>query len=135
MPVESPYWLDVAFGPETSAVSEMGGALRFVDSRSGEELWRYTPQEGRHITRVEYFQDLRCFFAVEYRYSGNIGAALLRLDHLKKEVAVIREFESLHASAWVPTENQLVTYDGQVIDLCTGDRRHTLDFSRVDSAQ
>jgi WD40 repeat protein len=85
--------LSASFGPRTLAISEAGGAVRFFDTTSWDEIWRFTPGAGRHALEVAYAAGRRSFVAALWNYNRGGPVDLVDLDparELVRPVARVR---------------------------------------------
>ena len=60
--------LDVAFGPKSLSISESGGPVRCLDSLTGFELWRFTPEKDSHFLYLWYRNTDGNFYGVNWHY-------------------------------------------------------------------
>jgi hypothetical protein len=75
-------FLDVCFAPGLVLLSEAGGPVRCIDIEGGEEQWRYTPKEGRHVLHLGYHEAARCLLGVEWPYVEGGAKRLIRWSPL-----------------------------------------------------
>jgi hypothetical protein len=94
-------FLDVCFAPGLLTLSEVGGAVRCLDTASGRERWRYQPGAGRHVLHLGYQEAEPCLLGVEWSYAKGGVQRLIR---------------------WSPDDGRLIdsTIIGKPADSCFG---------------
>jgi WD40 repeat protein len=123
--------LDVAFGPQTIAISESAGPVRCLDSSTGNELWRQSPGKQIHYLRVWYRQTDGNFYGVPWDFRTGSFRSLVRLDANSGKPTVVC---SLHSwdEVYCTKSDRLITSNGEVINLSDGKRLHQLQFPETD---
>lgn len=123
--------LDVAFGPQSFAISESGGPLRCIGSSTGTELWRQSPGKQIHFVRVWYRQTDGQFYGVQWEFQTGSFRSLVRLDANSGEPNVICQLNSWE-EVYCPKFDCVVTSNGDVLDLSDGSLRHRLQFPQIE---
>jgi hypothetical protein len=127
---------DVAFAPDCVYLAEMassddgiGGPLRCIDYADGSVRWRNDCELGSHILGLYYNARDGFLYAFLRRFAKEAYQRLIRFD------AVTGHREDLAGVdgaqwAFVPQRDQLVTSDGEILELSTGRLVGHLDFPR-----
>jgi outer membrane protein assembly factor BamB len=110
--------LGAAFSPGALSISESGGPVRCVDL-SGREIWRYTPDEGRHVLDLSYSESAAAFVGVEWPYQVGGNKTLLRFDTANGR-AVAADIGEPAETAFCLSGTLLLTSDGAVRDTMNG---------------
>jgi WD40 repeat protein len=122
--------LDVTFGPESLALSEVGSPVRCINSSTGIELWRHSPGKHIHFLSLWYRQTDRNFYGVQWKGSFR---SLVRLDANSGEPGVIRQLNSWDEVHCLKLDC-IVTSSGAVLDLSDGKLLTRLQFPETDYA-
>ena len=125
--------LDVAFGPESLAMSEAGGPVRCINSSTGIELWRHSPGKHIHFLSLWYRQTDRNSYGVQWEFHKGSFRSLVRLDANSGEPAVICQLNSWD-EVHCPKLDCIVTSSGAVLDLSDGRLLSGLQFPETDYA-
>jgi outer membrane protein assembly factor BamB len=123
--------LDAAFGPNTVCISESGGPIRCLDCLTGTELWRYTPSNGSHATRLYYSPVDASFYAVIWHYDRNLFRHLVRFDSGTGQSSRVCDLTSWDEVFCAATA-QVVTASGDIIDLSSGEVVGQLGFPKIE---
>jgi len=123
--------LDVAFGPQSLAISESGGPVRCIDSYTGTELWRQSPGKQIHFVRLWYRQIDRNFYGVLWDFQTGSFRSLVRLDANRGHQNVICQLNSWE-EIYSTKSDRVVTSNGEVLDLSGGRLFHRLQFPQTD---
>jgi len=123
--------LDVAFGPQSLAISESGGPIRCIDASSGTELWRRSPGKQFHFLQVWYRQADRNFYGVQWEFQTGSFRSLVRLDANNGESNVICELNSWE-EVYCLKFDSVVASNGDLLDLSDGRLLHRLQFPQTD---
>jgi len=120
--------LDVAFANGLVCISESGGPVRCLNTRSGKEVWRWTGK-GLHFLTLGYSEAANAFFGVCWppEYGG-----LYKLMRLEKDTGEITEITVLENSsdfAFYSLGSRLLLTDGSIIDVATGNRESVISFT------
>jgi hypothetical protein len=123
--------LSVAFTEESICVSESDGPIRCLSYMGGTELWRFDPEPGSHAVHLHYDLHGRFFYGVIQHYEQSPIRRLLRFDPATGEEKYISDLNSWE-EAFVAGREQLITSDGDMIDLANGYLCGRLDFPRME---
>lgn len=123
--------LDVAFGPQSLAISESGGPVRCIDSSTGTESWRQSPGKHIHFLRLWYRQTDRSFYGVQWEFQTGSFRSLVRLDGNSGEPNVICQLNSWE-EVYCAKFDCIITSGGEVFDLADGRLLHRLQFPKTD---
>ena len=122
---------DAAFGVDRVCISEAGGGnpwakdnappiVRCIDTRSGSEIWRYTPRHST-ILCLAYPPRTATFVGVEREDKGPGKKRLLRFDPESGKPTHITEIEPGCATEVFCSRGEaLLTSEGRLIDTATG---------------
>jgi WD40 repeat protein len=123
--------LDVAFGPQSLAMSEAGGPVRCINSFTGIELWRHSPGKHIHFLKLWYRQTDRNFYGVQWEFQKGSFRSLVRFDANGGEpnmICQLNSWEEVHC----PKLDCIVTSSGAVLDLSDGRLLSRLQFPETD---
>ena len=123
--------LDVAFGPESVAISESGGPVRCIEPSSGSELWRQSPGKQTHFLRIWYRQIDRNFYGVLWDFQKGSFRSLVRLDGKSGVQNVIRQLDSWE-EIYCRKSDRIVTSGGEVLGLPDGKFFRKLQFPQTE---
>lgn len=123
--------LDVAFSPQSLAISESGGPVRCIDSSTGTELWRQSPGKQIHYLRVWYRKTNRNFYGVQWDFQTGSFRSLVRLDANSGEPNVICQLNSWE-EVYCPQSDCMVTSNGELLNLSDGSLLHRLQFPQTE---
>jgi hypothetical protein len=123
--------LDVAFGPQSLAISESGGPVRCIDSSTGTELWRHSPGKNIHFLRLWYRQTDRNFYGVQWEFQKGSFRSLVRLDGNCGEPKVLCQLNSWE-EVYSAKSDRIITSSGEVLDPPDGRLLHRLQFPQAD---
>ena len=121
-------FLSIGFGKGEFCISESGGAVRCFNSVSGKEIWRYMPPKGNHILELGFSRSNEEFVGVEWAF--DIGGAM-KLMRFAKEIGkptVVSEFGPLPIAIFMPSGDQLLTSEGEFINVYNGNVELKLPF-------
>lgn len=121
-------FLAAAFGPGRLCTSESGGSVRCFDTASAQELWRYTPGSGRHVLAVGHSPRWGSFVGVEWPYVFRGPKVLKRFDAGTGDVQAVCELGQPATTTLCLGDRFLLTSDGQLFDVTTGEVVRTLSF-------
>lgn len=76
---ESSAILDVAIGPSSICLAEMGGPVRCLSLDSGAELWRCPLPKNEHVIAVSHCASIDAFVAVSFEYQESGNQTLIRI--------------------------------------------------------
>jgi outer membrane protein assembly factor BamB len=111
--------LCVAFAPGFVCVSESTGPLRCLNTKTGEETWRYA-QKGQHLLRLAYAEKARSFVGVCWPYKRGGPHRLLRFGPESGQVSEVSELGVSGEFAFCRRGSHLLSSAGSVIDSVTG---------------
>jgi WD40 repeat protein len=123
--------LDVAFGPQSLAISESGGPVRCIDSSTGNELWRQSPGKQIHYLRVWYRPADRNFYGVQWDFKTGSFRSLVRLDADSGKPTVVCYLNSWE-EVYCTKSDRLITSNGEVLSLSDRKPLHRLQFPETD---
>jgi WD40 repeat protein len=112
--------LHVAFGPQHVCVSESTGPVRCLDTGSGDESWRFTPQRGLHVLRLAYCESDACFVGVAWPYEHGGSKLLLRFNLGSGRARLITQIGEPCENEFCQKGSRLITSDGTIWDVSTG---------------
>jgi hypothetical protein len=121
--------LDAQFSTDSVCLSESGGPVRCVDTKSGEERWRYEPPKGTHVLRLGYRKADRCFYGVEREYVSGTARKLLRFaaeDGHRQELRNLRSWDE----TFCMEADCMVASNGEVVSLSDGRLVNRLAFPK-----
>jgi outer membrane protein assembly factor BamB len=119
--------LRIAFAPGVVCISESTGPLRCLDTKTGEEAWRYA-QKGQHFLQLAYAEEARCFVGVCWPYERGGQHRLLRFGPESGQVSEVSELGQSGDFAFCQRGSCLLSSDGLVIDSVTARRLLGLRF-------
>ena len=111
--------LDVAFGPQSLALSEAGGPVRCIDSSTGIELWRHSPGKHIHFLKLWYRQTDRNFYGVQWEFQKSSFRSVVRLDANSGEPHVICQLEPFNLTI-VKHHDHRLPLSGTFVVKCLG---------------
>jgi hypothetical protein len=123
--------LDAAFSPDVLCLSEACGPVRFLDCRSGVELWRYNPPNDTHVLRLNYRSADRHFYGVQWEYQHGRSRTLFRFAGEGGQYEEIRQLRSWYEE-FCMYGDALVTSLGEVISVTEGEIVNRLAFPQED---
>jgi outer membrane protein assembly factor BamB len=111
--------LQAVFTPETVCLTESRGPVRCLESKTGREQWRYSPENG-HVIQLSYQQD-NLLYGVLFLSEDGKDSKLVRFepDSGKHEVLFCQAERNPYA--WSIGPGVLITRSGDVVSLEAGD--------------
>jgi hypothetical protein len=121
--------LSIAFGTDSLCISESGGPVRAIEYATGTEKWRYVPPAGSHFLKLFHVQLDGLFYGILRHYEKGLFRFLVKFDGHGKaaNVCSLVSWEE----EYVPATRQLVTSDGDIINLADGRVVSCLEFPRL----
>jgi hypothetical protein len=132
IPAETFAVLCVAFGPDVVCVSESTGSLRCLDTKIGEERWRFQ-EKGQHFLELAFAEQAQAFVGVCWPYERGGSFRLLRFEPQSGESSVVTELGKAGQFEFCLRGTRLLTSDGSVMDSVTGRREGMLAFPVAES--
>ena len=121
--------LDIAFGLDRLCMSESGGPVRCLGTATGIEIWRYTPEPGRHVLRLTFAPRASAFFGVEWLYAKGGPKRLLRFDPETGVASLVATIRKPSATEVFCSRGEiLLTSEGESIDVLSGDAKEPFSF-------
>lgn len=125
--------LDAAFGPQSIAITESGGPVRCMDSMTGIERWRFTPEEGSHFLNLWFRNADGNFYGVHRQYQQGRFRRLVRLDAATGEPRILCDLDSSE-EAYCEKLDRVITSSGALIGLKEGKLLHRLGFPQKENS-
>jgi outer membrane protein assembly factor BamB len=119
--------LDVAFAPGYVCVSESGGPLRCLCSKTGVEVWRFAEMD-EHILDITFAEHAGAFVGVIWQYKRGGAKRLLRFDPESGDMAVVADLGKSGEFVFCKRGMRLLSSNGSVMDSATGKQLATLEF-------
>ena len=119
--------LDAAFGPQSLVISESRGPVRCIDSFTGIELWRFTPEKDSHFLVLWFRNTDGNFYGVLWNYQQGSFRHLVRLAAANGDAKTVCDLDSW-CEAYCAKLDCVVTSSGALIDLLEGRLLHRLEF-------
>lgn len=119
--------LDAAFGPQSLVISESGGPVRCINSLTGIELWRLTPEKDSHFLQLWFRKTDGNFYGVLWNYQQGSFRNIVRLEAGSGDARTLCDLDSWH-EAYCAKLDCVVTSSGALIDLLEGRLLHRLEF-------
>ena len=124
--------LDVAFGPVSFCVSEVGGPTRCLDLDTGRELWRHQPEEGSHTLSLVFSPSAKEFVGVSRAFEKTSEQALVRLEPPGKATQLAALGRPAVAEFCL-SGDALILSDGRLLDASTGKLLRSIPFAEGDA--
>src|SRR5262249_36325207 len=119
IPAESFAVLSAAFGPGLVCVSESGGPLRCLNTKTGAERWRFQ-EKGQHFLELSFAEQAQVFVGICWPYERGGSFRLLRFDPQTGVVSVAAELGKAGRFEFCLRGTRLLSSDGSVMDSATG---------------
>lgn len=120
--------LDAAFGNSSFCTSESGGDVRCFNTEKAKEIWRYAPSPGHHVLTLGYSERCDAYFGVEWPYVYGGNKLLKRFTRETGQVSLVCELGQPAETLFCLSGNYMLTSDGLLIDVDTGQTVRTLPF-------
>ena len=133
---------DIAFGTDRVCVSEAGGGnsfrsdnapplLRCLDTRSGSELWRYSPRQDCNIPCLAYAPKALAFFGVGYHFKAGGDKRLLRFELDSGKPTLVARIKTPCATQLFCIHGEsLLNSEGELTDVFEGITKKIFRFPR-----
>jgi hypothetical protein len=120
--------LCVAFAPGLVCISESGGALRCLETKTGLELWSFS-QTGRHFLTLGYAESADSFVGTSWSYELGGSHQLWSFQSVSGKKIRVSDLGKAGEFAFFQRSSRLLASDGTVLDAVTGKTEYTVDFS------
>jgi hypothetical protein len=121
--------LAAAFSPSHLAISESGGGVSFVRLSDFVVASSYTPPAGSHVLELAYSVDAQTFVGVEWPFAAGGPKRLLRIDCESGTAMSVAILGSPAKSVFLGNGAELLTSDGVLFSMISGEAIGALDFS------
>jgi hypothetical protein len=127
IPRETFALLCAAFSPDAVLISESGGPVRCV-AINGTERWRWRPAKGAHVVDACFSAAANAFFGVLMSYANGGPLRLARFEPDTGKELVLAELGDAETTCFCADDQLLLTSNGGVIDLQSGQSRPTVSL-------
>jgi outer membrane protein assembly factor BamB len=107
------------FTPDSVCLIEANGPLRCLDSNTGKERWRYSPEQG-HVIRLSYQAD-GSLYGILFLSKDGEDSKLVRFAPDSGSMEVLYCQDERGPTSWSFGPGVLLTRSGEVVSLETGD--------------
>jgi WD40 repeat protein len=122
--------IDLVFSPRFVCFSESGGPVRCLDSDTGNEVWSYKSHEEEHALTLGFNARLAVFTAVFWPYVSGGNARLILIAEETGAAQEVYQFPK-HHFVFASNAELLVSTNGEIIDVCSGEILRTLQIPSV----
>lgn len=120
--------LDFAFAPQKICVTQSTGSIHCYDINSGNQQWVYKPGNGIHALTIAYNEQHQIFSAITWPYKSGGDHQLITLSPDEGDAMTIDTISNACEFAFCRKGSLLITSDGKLRDIASGDVHGILDF-------